>query len=186
MPCIVRRTPSHKPPKCPAGPGEAEPLHDTLAGLCARQQPVDRHETGGVARSIGWSRSSTPAGHRVAAVDRLRVSRLTFEKDTRTGLSREEIGYYACQIHLDADARALTGALKIAIITFGMWARTTVGSGKGPVRWPASAPPPSTFCAPKVARTSAKPSTSTPSTSTTCSRSAPHDRFCQLSEQVAQ
>ena len=38
-----------------------------------------------------------------------RVSRLTFEKDTRTGLwpSREEIGYYACQIHLDADARAV-------------------------------------------------------------------------------
>src|SRR5918998_3624242 len=38
-----------------------------------------------------------------------RVSRLTFEKDTRSGLwpSREEIGYFACQIHLDADARAV-------------------------------------------------------------------------------
>src|SRR3954467_5629921 len=38
-----------------------------------------------------------------------RVSRLTFEKDTRSGLwpSREEIGYYACQIRLDADARAV-------------------------------------------------------------------------------
>ena len=37
-------------------------LHDRLAGLCARQQPLDSHETGGVmaARSIGWSRSSTP------------------------------------------------------------------------------------------------------------------------------
>ena len=37
-------------------------LHDTLAGLCARQQPLDSHETGGVmaARSIDWSRSSTP------------------------------------------------------------------------------------------------------------------------------
>src|ERR671921_438386 len=33
-----------------------------------------------------------------------RVSRLTFEKDTRSGLSREEIGCYACQIRLDADA----------------------------------------------------------------------------------
>src|SRR3954463_13387565 len=38
-----------------------------------------------------------------------RVSRLTFEKDTRSGLwpSREETGYYACQIRLDADARAV-------------------------------------------------------------------------------
>ena len=37
-----------------------------------------------------------------------RVSRLTFEKDTRTGLwpSREEIGYYACQIRLDAKTLA--------------------------------------------------------------------------------
>jgi predicted transposase YbfD/YdcC len=43
----------------------------------------------------------------VAAADRLRVSRLTFEKDTRSGLSREEIGCYACQIRLDADARAV-------------------------------------------------------------------------------
>ena len=45
----------------------------------------------------------------MAAADRLRVSRLTFEKDTRSGLwpSREEIGCYACQIRLDADARAV-------------------------------------------------------------------------------
>src|SRR3954466_10708691 len=37
-----------------------------------------------------------------------RVSRLTFEKDTRSGLwpSREEIGCYACQIHLDAETLA--------------------------------------------------------------------------------
>jgi hypothetical protein len=37
------------------------------------------------------------------------VSRLTFEKDTRSGLwpSREEIGYYACQIRLDAETRAV-------------------------------------------------------------------------------
>src|SRR5688572_2357407 len=42
-------------------------LHDTLAGLCAEHHPLDSHETGGVmaARSIGWSRSSTPAGPRV-------------------------------------------------------------------------------------------------------------------------
>jgi hypothetical protein len=37
-------------------------LHDRLAGLCAEHSPFDSHETGGVmaARSIGWSRSSTP------------------------------------------------------------------------------------------------------------------------------
>jgi predicted transposase YbfD/YdcC len=35
-----------------------------------------------------------------------RVSRLTFRKDTRSGLSREEIGYYACQIRLDAETLA--------------------------------------------------------------------------------
>src|SRR3954471_15115439 len=37
-----------------------------------------------------------------------RVSRLTFEKDTRSGLwpSREEIGCYACQIRLDAKTLA--------------------------------------------------------------------------------
>jgi hypothetical protein len=46
----------------------------------------------------------------VAAADRRRVARRTFETDTRSGLSREEIGCYACQIRLDADARALTGA----------------------------------------------------------------------------
>ena len=38
-----------------------------------------------------------------------RVSRLTFEKDTRSGLwpSREEIGCYACQIRLDAETLAV-------------------------------------------------------------------------------
>src|SRR3954454_15169110 len=41
-------------------------LYDRLAGLCARQQPLDSHETGSVARSIDWSRCSTPAGYRVA------------------------------------------------------------------------------------------------------------------------
>src|SRR5918993_3141861 len=66
--------------------------------------------TGGVmaARSIGWSRSSTPAGHRVAAVDRLRCPGLA--PDFRDGHphrpSREEIGFYACQIRLDAETLA--------------------------------------------------------------------------------
>src|SRR4051794_22916834 len=47
-------------------------LHETLARLCAEHHPFDSHETGGVARSIDWSRSSTPAGPRVAAADHLR------------------------------------------------------------------------------------------------------------------
>ena len=151
-------------------------LHETLARLCAEHRPFDSHEIAAVARSIDWSRCSTPAGYRVAAADRLRVSRLTFEKDTRSGLSREEIGCYACQIRLDADARALTGALRTRTIMFGMWARTAAGSGKSPARWPASVPPPSISYAPMASRTSAKLSISTPSTSTACSRSDPHDQ----------
>jgi hypothetical protein len=110
----------------------------------------------------------------VAAADRLRVSRLSFEKDTRSGLSREEIGCYACQIRLDADA--LTGALRTRTIMFGMWARTAAGSGKSPARWPASVPPPSISYAPMASKTSAKLSISTPSTSTGYLRSAPHDQ----------
>jgi hypothetical protein len=111
-------------------------LHETLARLCAEHRPFDSHETGGVARSIDWSRCSTPAGYRVAAADRLRRPGLA--PDLRDGHplrpSREEIGCYACQIRLDADARALTGALRTRTIMFGMWARTAAGSGKSPAR----------------------------------------------------
>jgi hypothetical protein len=43
-------------------------LHETLARLCAEHRPFDSHETGGVARSIGWSStlpvSWTPSGSR--------------------------------------------------------------------------------------------------------------------------
>jgi hypothetical protein len=37
-----------------------------------------------------------------------RVSRLTYLKDTRSGLwpTREEVGYYACQVHYDAETLA--------------------------------------------------------------------------------
>src|SRR3954469_7198333 len=86
-------------------------LHERLARLRAEHHPFDSHETGGVARSIDWSRSSTQLDPEwqplITCV--ARVSRLTFEKNTRSGLwpSREEIGCYACQIRLDADARAV-------------------------------------------------------------------------------
>jgi predicted transposase YbfD/YdcC len=92
-------------------------LHDTLAGLCARQQPLDSHET------VDRRRHGRQEHRLVEVFDTAgqlnaewqpliacvaRVSRLTFEKDTRTGLwpSREEIGFYACQIRLDAETLA--------------------------------------------------------------------------------
>src|SRR4051812_15743954 len=108
MPCIAegRLQTGRRNRQCFAG--EAEPAHSArLVGLCASPSTAKGRWTGVVARSIDWLRCSTPAGYRVAALDRLRRSRLTFEKDTRTGLSREEIGCYACQIRLDADAQAV-------------------------------------------------------------------------------
>src|SRR3712207_9285309 len=61
-----------------------------------------------------------------------RVSRLTYEKDIQSGLwpTREEVGYYPCQIRLDAKPRlapfAPTGASRPAIITSATspWANT--------------------------------------------------------------
>src|SRR3954449_1104402 len=62
---------------------------------------------------------------------------------------------------------ARTGGSRTATIAFVTcpWATPPAGSGNGPAGWPASAPPHSTFCAPTASRTSAKPSTSMPSTS---------------------
>ncbi len=92
-------------------------LHDALAELCAEQRPFDSHET---ADRRGHGRQEhrlvevfDTAGHLDADWQPLitcvaRVSRLTYEKDTRSGLwpTREEIGYYACQIRLDAKTLA--------------------------------------------------------------------------------
>jgi predicted transposase YbfD/YdcC len=97
-------------------------LHDALAGLCAEQRPFDRHET------VDRHRHGRQEHRRVEVFDTTghldaewqpliacvaRVSRLTYEKDTRSGLwpMREDIGYYACQIRLDAKtlARAVRG-----------------------------------------------------------------------------
>jgi predicted transposase YbfD/YdcC len=95
-------------------------LHDALAGLCAEQHPFDRHET--VDRHRHGRQEHRlievfdTAGHLDAEWQPLiacvaRVSRLTYEKDTRSGLwpTRKEVGYYACQIRLDAKflARAI-------------------------------------------------------------------------------
>ena len=83
-------------------------LHASLAGLCAEQRPFDHHET------IDRGRHGRQEHRRVEVFDTAglldapwqelvscvaRVSRLTYIKNTRTGLwaTREEVGYYPCQ-----------------------------------------------------------------------------------------
>ena len=88
-------------------------LRDALVALCAERDPVGRHET------IDRGRHGRQEHRRVevfAVADRLppewrpwiacaaRVTRLTWRKDTRTGLwaRGEEVALYACQVRLDA------------------------------------------------------------------------------------
>ena len=95
-------------------------LHATLAGLCAEQRPFDSHET------VDRGRHGCQEHRRVEVFDTAslldapwqalvscvaRVSRLTYLKDTRTGLwaTREEVGYYPCQIR--HGAKLLGGAI---------------------------------------------------------------------------
>ncbi len=83
-------------------------LHATLAGLCATRCPFDSHET------VDRRRHGRQEHRRVEVFDTAgqldapwqalvscvaRVSRLTYIKDTRSGLwaTREEVGYYPCQ-----------------------------------------------------------------------------------------
>ena len=97
-------------------------LHEALAALCVEQRQIDQHAT--VDR-----RRRGRQEHRLTEVfeadDRLgpewqplvagvaRISRLTWMKNTRSGLwkARQEVAYYACQIRLDAPtfARAVRG-----------------------------------------------------------------------------
>jgi len=88
-------------------------LHASLAGLCAAQHPFDCHET------VDRGRYGRQEHRRVEVFDTAgqldapwqalvscvaRVSRLTYIKDTRSGLwpTREEVGYYPCQTRHDA------------------------------------------------------------------------------------
>jgi len=83
-------------------------LHATLAGVCAAGCPFDSHET------VDRGRHGRQEHRRVEVFDTAglldtpwqalvscvaRVSRLTYVKDTRSGLwaTREEVGYYPCQ-----------------------------------------------------------------------------------------
>jgi predicted transposase YbfD/YdcC len=90
-------------------------LHATLAGLCATGCPFDSHET------VDRRRHGRQEHRRVEVFDTAglldapwqalvscvaRVSRLTYLKDTRSGLwaTREEVGYYPCQVRHGAEA----------------------------------------------------------------------------------
>ena len=88
-------------------------LHATLAGLCAAECPFDSYET------VDRGRHGRQEHRRVEVFDTAgqlgapwqalvncvaRVSRLTYIKDTRSGLwpTREEVGYYPCQARYGA------------------------------------------------------------------------------------
>ena len=102
--------------------GNQPSLRDALSEVCRCQTPSDVHET------IDRRRHGRQEHRRVEVFDAadhldtdwathvacvVRVSRLTYLKDTRSGLwaTRQEIGLYACQIPLDAPtaARAIRG-----------------------------------------------------------------------------
>jgi len=96
-------------------------LHATLAGLCATGCPFDSFET------VDRRRHGRQEHRRVEVFDTngqldapwqalvscvARVSRLTYIKDTRSGLwaTREEVGYYPCQAR--HSAKVLGGAIR--------------------------------------------------------------------------
>jgi predicted transposase YbfD/YdcC len=93
-------------------------LHAALAELCADQRPFSSEETVDRRRHGRQEHRRVEvfdtAGHLDAPWQSLiacvvRASRLTYMKDTRSGLwpTREETGYYACQIRRDAKSLAL-------------------------------------------------------------------------------
>ena len=89
-------------------------LHEAVARLCAERDPVDGHETADRGRH---GRQEHRRVEVFAVADQLppewqgtiacaaRVSRLSWCKDTRTGLwrPRREIAYYLSQVRLDAE-----------------------------------------------------------------------------------
>ena len=96
-------------------------LHAALAGICAAGCPFDSHET------VDRGRHGRQEHRRVEVFDTAglldepwqalvscvaRVSRLTYVKDTRTGLwaTREEVGYYPSQAR--HSAKVLGGAIR--------------------------------------------------------------------------
>jgi predicted transposase YbfD/YdcC len=88
-------------------------LHEAVARLCAEREPVDRHETADRGRHGRQEHRRVEVFEVDGRLDRdwrpwiacaARVTRLTWRKDTRTGLwaRGEEVALYACQVRLDA------------------------------------------------------------------------------------
>ena len=89
-------------------------LHEAVARLCAEQDAVDRHETADRGRhgrqehrrvEVFAVAGRLPPGWRGTIAGAARVSRLSWCKDTRTGLwrPRREVAYYVSQFQLDAE-----------------------------------------------------------------------------------
>ena len=89
-------------------------LLESLAGLCAEREPVDRHETTDRGRHgrqehrrvEGFAvADQLPPDWREAIACAAGVARLSWCKDTRAGLwrPRREVAYYVSQVRLDAE-----------------------------------------------------------------------------------
>jgi hypothetical protein len=94
--------------------GNQPGLHEAVAGLSAGQDPVDRHETADRGRhgrqehrrvEVFAVADQLPPEWRGTIACAARVSRLSWCKDTRTGLwrPRREVAYYVSQVRLDAE-----------------------------------------------------------------------------------
>ena len=93
--------------------GNQPGLHDTLAALCAEREPLDRFETVDRGRhgrqehrrvEVFEVEGRRDRGWRPWVACAARVTRLTWSKDTRTGLwaRGEEVALYASQVRLGA------------------------------------------------------------------------------------
>jgi len=102
--------------------GNQPSLHDALSALCRSQAPIAVYDTTDRRRHGRQEHRRVEVFEVADGLDAdwqphvacvVRVSRLTYLKDTRSGLwpTREEIGLYASQIALDAPtaARAIRG-----------------------------------------------------------------------------
>ena len=89
-------------------------MHDAVAQLCAEQDPVDRHETTDRGRHGRQEHRRVEVFEVEGGLDPdwrpwiaavARVARLSWCKDTRTGLwrPRREVAYYVSQVRLDAE-----------------------------------------------------------------------------------
>ena len=88
-------------------------MRDAVTQLCAERDPVDRHETADRGRhgrqehrrvEVFEVEGRLPPGWRRPIACAARISRLSWCKDTRTGLwsARREVAYYVSQAPLDA------------------------------------------------------------------------------------